>query len=209
MSLTVATLLTGCGGGGSTSTTDAGTTIDTGTTPIADVTYKPYDAAPISEEDKTAYLDAINAERAQVRDCGTYGVFQPAQPLTWSDELYRAAAEHSYDMSIVGETSETFSHIGSGGESDWTAQVLGLNRGSEFWERTKVNGYDKTGKYPRAENAHASPETIDVAMEDFMLSDGHCAAIMDPAATQVGVAVAYNPASTWGYYWTQVFGGVL
>lgn len=54
--------------------------------------------------------------------------FKPAQPVTWSDELYRAAEEHSCDMSIVGETSEDIAHIGSGGESDWTTQVLGLDR---------------------------------------------------------------------------------
>lgn len=185
---------------GTDTSTDDGT--DIGSTPD----YVPYDAPAIEEATKTAFLDAVNSARAQEQDCGTEGIFPPTGPVEWSDALYRAAYEHSEDMGVVGETSEDISHDGSGGESDWTAQVLELGRGSTPWERGANNGFDNETRYTSAENAHSSPETIETAMKDWLESDGHCVNIMNPDQTHVGVAMVENPDSAWRYYWTQLFG---
>ena len=97
----------------------------------------PFDAPPIDEATKQAYLDAVNAARSVGRNCGdTY--MPPAPPLQWSDALYRAAYEHSQDMAATG----VLTHDGSGTETDWTAIVWDLGRGSGYAERIDNNGWN-------------------------------------------------------------------
>lgn len=191
--------LVGCGGGSSSSSSSSDDT-----SPATN--YVPYDAVPISAEDKAAFLDSTNAARSVQQDCGEYGIYEATSPVAWSDELYKAAMEHSVDMAKVGENSPDIAHEGSGGETDWTAQVLELGRGSSPWERGQNNGWDNADRSTSGEVAHSYPETIDVAMKDWIESDGHCAIIMDPEQTHVGMAVHYNPESAWLYYWTGLFG---
>jgi uncharacterized protein YkwD len=170
------------------------------------IDYIPYDAPPISEADKAAYLKATNDARAAGQDCGVYGYMPPVDPLVWSDELYKAAYEHSEDMAKVGETSPDIDHMGSGTESDWTAQVLELDHGSSPWERARNNGFEVGGKWANGENIHSYPETVEIAMKDWIERDGHCANIMNPETKYLGLAVVYNPNAIWKYYWTQLFG---
>ncbi len=62
----------------------------------------------------------------------------PAPPLQWSDALYRVAYEHSQDMAATG----IMTHNGSGTETDWTAIVWDLGRGSGYAERIDNNGWN-------------------------------------------------------------------
>jgi uncharacterized protein YkwD len=41
-------------------------------------------------------------------------------------------------------------------------------------------------------------------MDQWMGSDGHCANIMNPSFTEIGVG--YYPGGQWGHLWTQNFG---
>ena len=97
----------------------------------------PYDAPPISEAQKAEFLNAINAARSVVQDCGEYGVMPAVPALAWSNELYNAAYEHCDDM----QTSGVYSRQGSGTSSDWTSVVNELGRASLPEDRAVNNGY--------------------------------------------------------------------
>ncbi len=157
------------------------------------------DVPTISSNFKNQYLNAINQARKESQDCGTYGDFSAAPLLTWNEKLYNSAYAHSKDMA----TTNTFSHAGSGQASDEVGVSLG--RGSSAGERISFYGY-KWSRY--AENIGAGTD-IDSAEEivlQLMNSDGHCANIMNPLFTEVGMAMVKNSNTDYVHYWTQNFG---
>jgi len=119
-------ILIGCGGGGSSASTTTTNTSGNINDPV--ITTQAFDAPAIEDNIKQEYLDVINAARSVEQDCGTKGIKPAADPLIWNDKLYSAAYEHSEDM----VESNTFSHNGSGTNSDWTAKILSLSDGSTF-----------------------------------------------------------------------------
>jgi uncharacterized protein YkwD len=159
--------------------------------------YHSYDEPTIESSIKQEYIEAINAKRAKEQDCGKKGKKPKAPALKWSDALYRAAYEHSQDLA----KSNTFAHEGSGTASDWTAVVLELGRGSTFKERSENNGYE--GWKSLGENVAKGQRTVDEVISSWMGSPGHCANIMNPDFTEVGMA-QYEKEGT--VYWTQNFG---
>jgi len=165
-------VLTACGGGGSSSDSAEPST------PVV-----PFDAPPISEAQKAEFLNAINAVRAQGRECGKYGYMPAVPPVTWNDALYRAAYEHTVDMAMTG----VLSHSGSGTSSDWTAQVLGLDRGSTLTEREGVNGIDITYKILGENIGRGYPNTAAI-INGWLKSDGHCHVLMNSYYTNMGMA---------------------
>jgi len=155
----------------------------------------------VSPEEQQAFLDLVNAARAQTQDCGSRGVFDPAPALTWSKRLDNAAYEHSNDMA----QSNTFSHEGSASESDLTAQDWDLGRGSKFYERIRNQGYTQ---YRRVgENIAAGYESAQEAVDAWLASDDHCANLMDPIFTEMGMVKVSKDGSDYGTYWSQEFGG--
>jgi len=167
MAAAAALALTACGGGDSFEDATSGIPVE------------PFDAPPISEAQKAEFLNAINAVRSQPRTCGVYGDMPAVPPLTWSDVLYKAAYEHSYDMSISGVRQ----HDGSGTSSDWTAQVLSLGRGSTLTERVAVNGraYGIWG-----EDIAWGYGNLSSAINGWLGSDGHCHIIMSNQYNKMG-----------------------
>ncbi|PHS41002.1 MAG: SCP-like extracellular protein [Sulfurovum sp.] len=153
---------------------------------------KPYHAPKIDARVKQVYLREINTVRSQGRNCGDAGYFSAAPALRWSDVLYRAAYEHSHDMM----KNKTFSHRGSHGTFDWTANAQALPGGSSFRERMENNGYTKW-KYV-AENIAMGSYTAEQVMAGWLSSDKHCANIMNPILTDVGMAEVNT-------FWTQNF----
>jgi uncharacterized protein YkwD len=176
-------LLTGCG---STDNSVA----------IAGVEYNQIDISVEQQE----LLDAINKARSVQRDCypndDSRGVMGPSPKLYWNNELYASALEHSRDLA----ESDTFSHYGSGTASD----ITGDGRASLFYERIVTNGY--SNYYTVGENIAGGQKNLEEVMEAWLASPGHCENIMNPNYTEVGVAIATNPDSTYGIYWTQNFG---
>lgn len=122
----------------------------------------------------------INEARAASRSCGST-LYQPARALTWNSKLFNAAAGHSTDMAV----NNYFSHTSKDGR---TAS-----------QRVTAAGYSwrTTG-----ENIAAGQRTIQDVMNGWMASPGHCANIMNPNFTEVGVACAQNSTSTYKQYWT-------
>nr|WP_276606632.1 CAP domain-containing protein [Haliea sp. SAOS-164] len=132
-------------------------------------------------------LDAVNSFRSQRRSCGARGTFNAAPALTWNCKLESAALGHSRDMA----NNNFFSHTGSNGSS------LGT--------RASQAGYSWSAL---AENiaAGTSLSSPTAAVQAWISSDGHCANMMGASYVHIGAAKFSNASSTYGLYWTQMFG---
>ncbi|MGZ3422544.1 MAG: CAP domain-containing protein [Polyangiales bacterium] len=130
-------------------------------------------------------LEETNKRRAAGADCHTQGKFGPAGPLVMQSQLQSSARKHSEDMA----EHNYFSHTD-------------LSGGSPF-DRMKAEGY--TGGF-MGENIAAGNATVAATMDQWMNSDGHCANIMNPKYTDLGVGYFYYAGSTYKHYWTQNFG---
>jgi len=153
----------------------------------------------ISEALKKEYLFQINKARSKQQDCGTKGVFEATGSVVWNNELYQSSYEHTQDLI----KSKTFSHLGSGTESDWTGYVLGKQ--SDFKERIETYGY--AWQYI-GENLGAGT-VIDSAkkmVDGWLESDNHCDNLMNPNYTEVGMVMIKDESSLYTHYWTQNFG---
>ena len=148
---------------------------------------------------KQKYLDAINQARSQTQDCGYKGIKPPVPALKWNDKLYDAAYMHSNDLA----ETDTFSHTGSGTQSDLAAQKLHPNVGSTIKERIEYTGY-VWSRY--GENIAAGYGTVESTMIAWLDSPGHCANIMNPDFKEVGMALVVKTNSQYYDYWTQDFG---
>ncbi len=197
----IISLLVGCGGDNNVDETNTPPPPITGTSD----TINAFDAPAIGANIKQAYLDAVNNARSVKQDCGERGNMPATTPLVWNDALYRAAYSHSEDMA----ESNTFSHTGSGADSDWTAQILSLGRGSTFQERIKTNGY--TGHRTIGENLMAGTniDTAKKAVTGWLKSDGHCANLMNPKFEDMGMAHVENSTARFTHYWTHKFAAKL
>jgi uncharacterized protein YkwD len=130
-------------------------------------------------------LEAVNAFRTQPRTCGDRGTFPAVQPLTWNCSLKTAALDHSADMA----GNNFFSHTGSDGSSAGTR----MTRAGYRWQAW-------------GENIAAGASSVSRVMQMWIDSPGHCANLMSGSFTNLGAASYYNASSTYGIYWTQVFG---
>ena len=166
------------------------------------VTFVPVDNLTLTNTVKQIYLNVINNARAQVQDCGSEGIKPAVAALTWSDELYTAAWQHSNDLA----KSFTFSHTGSGGVTDITAQALHPGIGSSVEERIEYNGYVAWLAYGENIAAGTVMDEAQKAIDAWLGSPGHCANIMNPIVTEVGMAHVYDSNSIYTHYWTQDFG---
>jgi len=153
----------------------------------------------LSEALKMKYLKAVNSARSKPQDCGEAGSFAATTKLTWNNKLYEAAYEHMQDLI----ESQTFEHEGSGTESDWTGYALGKK--STFIERVENYGY----KWSRlAENLGGGTQ-LDEAEEmvqGWLDSDHHCANLMNPNFTEVGMVMLKDDEAKYTHYWGQEFG---
>lgn len=174
----------------STTTSDETTgAADTGLPPPVDVPDNAY-CAPVGAWDpawaqlELDVLTLVNQVRAQGADCHGKGMFGPTGPLKMDPALRCAARKHSADMAA----RNFFDHVNPDGESPW--------------DRMAQAGY---GDYTNAgENIAAGSADAQGTMNQWMGSDGHCANIMSPDFTDMGVG--YSPGGQYGHLWTQDFG---
>lgn len=156
-----------------------------------------FEAAEKTTQDEI--LDAINKARSVARDCNDgKGLVSAAPALTWNDELYASAYEHSYDLA----QSDTFSHYGSGTVSDVTGS--NNNKASYFNERIRANGY--VNYKTIGENIAGGQSSIEEAVKAWIASPTHCTNLMNAEFKEIGVAVVTNNNSEYKIYWTQNFG---
>lgn len=129
-------------------------------------------------------LSLINTARSTARSCGA--TQHPAAPsLAWNALLAQAAETHSTDM-VAGDF---FSHTGSDGSS--------------VGDRVTRTGY-RWGTV--GENLYAGLNDAARAVQSWIDSPGHCRNLMDPDFEEVGMVVVAGTNTTYGAYWTQVFG---
>ena len=121
----------------------------------------------------------VNVNRAAGADCGSTGSFDPVGPLAENAALRCAARNHSLDMA----TRNFFSHTNPDGD------------GSR--ERMDQAGY---GGFTWGENIAFGQITPMQVVVGWMNSSGHCANIMNPDFTEIGIG--HGPSN----HWTQVFG---
>lgn len=108
----------------------------------------------------------------------------PFSPVAAMNEE-AAARRHSDDMARL----DFLSHDGRDGS---TAE-----------QRVERAGYHYRAMGENIAGGQTRPED---AVADWIASPGHCANLMNPAFTEMGVAVAVNGKSRMGVYWTLEFG---
>jgi uncharacterized protein YkwD len=136
-----------------------------------------------STEFKRAFLERINSVRAAGCNCGTTRM-APAPPLTWNNILEHTARGHAWDMA----NNSYFSHTSKSGLS--------------MEDRIVFGGYYVTGytSFAVGENIAFGQSDIDVVMDEWLKSEGHCKNLMNPSFKEIGVAENHK-------YWVQDFGG--
>jgi uncharacterized protein YkwD len=127
-------------------------------------------------------MTRINQWRASGADCGVHGVKPATAPLRWNNTLTQAAEVHSLDM----VAHNYFDHTGSDGSSPGTR----LTAAGYAWSTW-------------GENIAAGQSTVNEVVDGWIDSDGHCANLMNPAFTEVGLSCVSGSASTtYRTYWT-------
>ncbi|MFA5812275.1 MAG: CAP domain-containing protein [bacterium] len=131
-------------------------------------------------------LALVNKARSVKRKCGDKD-YEPVRPLTWSEKLAKAALNHAGDMA----DKDYYSHCGSKGnkipassKEEEEKKCPGLTRAED---RAKTAGYPTNFV---GENIFIGPHTIEDAVDGWLKSAGHCANIMNPDYTEIGVGYA-------------------
>ncbi|MCB2016512.1 MAG: CAP domain-containing protein [Hydrogenophaga sp.] len=127
-------------------------------------------------------LAAVNGARAQARQCGGVSM-SAAPPVVWSAVLAKAARHHSKDMA----DHELFSHQGSDGHG--------------VGDRVHAAGGEWRAA---AENIAGGPSSAAEVVSLWLSSPGHCANLMNPVFTEIGLACSTRDNSRYGRYWTLV-----
>lgn len=153
----------------------------------------------ISKSTVNQYLSVVNQARSVPQDCGTQGTWASASPVIWNDKLYSSAYEHMQDLIV----SQTFSHDGSGGESDWSGYPLGIK--STQVERAENYGYEWS-RLGENLGGGASIDTAEKIVEAWLESDSHCANLMNPHFTEMGMVKITDETALYTNYWGQNFG---
>jgi uncharacterized protein YkwD len=129
-------------------------------------------------------LNRVNQARAIGHRCGSR-YFAPAPPLRLDASLTVAAQTHAANMARLG----VLEHRG--------------RDGSTPAQRVRAAGYQDLGAV--AENIAGGAMNAREAMDGWLTSAGHCANLMNPTYTQMGVAYSLNESSPLGIYWAQDF----
>ncbi|HEX5048316.1 MAG TPA: CAP domain-containing protein [Gammaproteobacteria bacterium] len=126
-------------------------------------------------------LALVNEARAAGRKCGRE-TYAAAPPLTPSATLTAAAAAHALDMAAHRKLDHTGSDGSSSGER--------ATRAGYLWQAV-------------GENIAAGQKDADAVVAAWLESPGHCATLMGPYFTEMGVAFSLAPGANPGIYWAQ------
>lgn len=129
-------------------------------------------------------LALVNEARGQARMCGNVAL-AAAQPVQLNARLRTASAAHADEMARL----DYFGHTG--------------RDGLQVFERASRTGYAWRAIGENIASGQMQPEA---AVQGWLKSPSHCANLMMPGYTDMGLAYAVNPQSEGGVYWVQVFG---
>lgn len=189
-------MLAACGGGGDSpppTSALSGTPAPTpapGPTPSAPAPAPSPSPGPAADCGLTDFaasvLARINQLRAAGASCGSRGVFAPTTALNWNALLTQSGSAHSQDMA----TLNYFSHTSADGR--------------DLADRVNATGFAWN---TLGENIAAGYSSVNSVMDGWAASDGHCANLMQPDFTEIGVACVPGTAtSTYNTYWTMNLG---
>jgi uncharacterized protein YkwD len=128
-------------------------------------------------------LKLANEARARSRRCGGTQ-FSSAPPLKLENRLNDAASVQARDMA----KHDMLEHEGTDGSTPATR----VTRQGYTWRTV-------------GENIASGPTSADEVMEGWLDSPGHCANLMNPRFTEMGIGFVVDPRSESGVYWSQVF----
>jgi uncharacterized protein YkwD len=144
-----------------------------------------WDPAWVQFEEEVLLL--VNEQRAQSEDCGKDGKFSPAGPVVMDPILRCSARLHSLDMF----ERAFFAHVNPDG--------------LDPFQRMAAAGFHGSGAGENIAVGQTSPQQV---MRSWMESDDHCANVMRPSYTMLGVG--YHPGAGGrgldSNFWTQNFG---
>jgi uncharacterized protein YkwD len=129
-------------------------------------------------------LALTNDARSYSRQCGTR-MFEAAAPVAPNPLLDRAAAVHARDMA----QHSYLEHEGR----DAASPADRVDRAGYRWRSV-------------GENIASGQTTPEEVVREWIASPTHCATLMNPGFTDMGVAYAVDVNSEAGIYWAQVFG---
>ena len=129
-------------------------------------------------------LSLVNKERALGGQCGSRH-FAPSPPLSAQPLLARAAKNHAIDMA----EKRYFSHSSLNGDSPT--------------DRIKATGYKGQAWGENIAAGQRSPKEV---VKEWMVSPGHCANILNPLFSELGVSFIFDAQSNYKTYWVQAFG---
>jgi uncharacterized protein YkwD len=147
---------------------------------------EPFTPPQVSERAKISsrVLTLVNEARAHTRRCGAQS-FTAVAALTRSALLEKAALAYAQEMARYG----FMDHAGHDGSSPQ--------------QRISAAGY---AWVEAGENLASGVMTADAVVEGWLHSPGHCANLMQPAYSEMGVAFAVNPRDEVGVYWALELG---
>jgi uncharacterized protein YkwD len=128
-------------------------------------------------------LELVNAARAQMRICGR-DRYAATQPLRLSALLNDAALGQAHDMAARG----SLGHEGSDGSTSGDR----ITRAGYRWRAA-------------GENIAAGQRDAEAVVAAWLESPGHCANLMSPQFTEMGLAFALAQGKDPAIYWAQVF----
>lgn len=177
--------LTSCGGGGHTPPAASTPTPVQPSTTKNEAKATSYDTgSQVKGAQEAAVFEQLNVVRAKGRHCGE--TYYPAAPaVTWNGYLAHAARRHAADMA----KREYFSHTSPEGQS--------------MRDRVPAAGYKSWSEL--GENI-AAGRGVKTVMDSWLKSPSHCATIMDPNLTEVGIGYVERSGSPYHTYWVQNFG---
>ena len=132
-------------------------------------------------------LELVNLARSQGRRCGRQQ-FDAAAPLARSAALERAAIARAGDLATSGELT----HRGR----DGSGPAERVSRENYAWSSV-------------AENLAADASSAEQVVDGWLRSPSHCANLMNPKFTDMGIAYVVTDRGASGIYWVQVFAAAL
>ena len=182
LTLSLASLLTACGGSDNSNNPINATSPNTGS---GDNSLPRMADCIDSDLLKQEMLAQVNAARSQARNCGQYGDFPATSAISWNNALAQAADSHSQDMARVN----FFSHTSSDG--------------SGLADRVKAAGYTYSLV---GENIAGGQNSTQSVVDGWIASPGHCKNLMTASFTEIGAACAFSDDTDHKRYWTLVMG---
>lgn len=146
----------------------------------------PFSPPALNASDDVAerVLELVNRARSRARVCGNR-TFAASGRLRLSATLIGISHAHAEDMA----QHSYFSHVGR----DGSAPADRATRAGYRWRSV-------------GENIASGQTTPEAVVKGWLVSPPHCANLMAPQYTEMGVAYSVNRASEAGIYWVQSFG---